>query len=238
MDQPNSTTPGDSPEPVQSPPVPNSAGPEQSSPTGGSPQPQPQAAPGIAPTPTIQPVVARADHGNRLRLKYVLPLSFLLIIMVVIAFFSFHKSPKPKATQTGRSAYATSPASTAQLDADNASRQNDAAALAAAVGNYIANNTGKLPQSTASLSKHAVEICGKTCIGDSANKAKLKYYDASAVSLRAYSNNLTVPDAASVYVVDNAACEGGKLGPKSEGDVAILFALQESPGIKQQCTQY
>jgi hypothetical protein len=126
---------------------------------------------------------------------------------------------------------------------DNISRKQDASVIEATISNYIDNNSGELPQSTAvGSTPHILDICGVSCNSGDVEPTglSLSIYAPSAVSFQPYSNGLTVPDAQTVYIVDKASCNNSGtnlLPPVNMNSVAVLYALQDGSNIEQICQE-
>lgn len=193
------------------------------SPVTVTPGPQPSA----ASTPT--------DHTyGQHRLAKLLSLLAVIVVLIAATFLLIsisHHRPS-KTTTTKKSA----------LSATDAKRQNDIAIIRNAVATYRQYAANALPQTTATAPGQyhdKIYICGTSCSTDTPLEITLGHYanKPTAVSFREYSTKLKVPNADTVYIVDNAVCNAAQtaLGSQSPGKVAILYALQ--PGqLTPKCT--
>lgn len=186
----------------------------------------------VAPNTPASANVGRAPLSARKRLPkwlWAVPAATVLAVGIVLAL---HFITSPKTLDR-----LAQPA--AERTAQNNAREVDANEIVAAMGNYISNYNGTLPQSVGSESATVLDICAARC-DENKTTADLRYYKPGAVSLQAYAAGLTVPDAQTIYVVNGATCNQAKdgLGGKvSTGQVAVvvLYGLAASSGVQQKC---
>jgi type II secretory pathway pseudopilin PulG len=135
-----------------------------------------------------------------------------------------------------------------QKNAQNTQRRVDASSIASAIAEYTASHNGVLPQSVqAGATASELLVCGTSCSDNNQVSAHLGYYANTpvAISIKAYSPGLKVPDVDTLYIVNDAGCSAAApdasseagIGAQSPGAAAILFAtLTGSADIEQHCT--
>jgi prepilin-type N-terminal cleavage/methylation domain-containing protein len=131
-----------------------------------------------------------------------------------------------------------STASVLSQNATNSSRKTDVAEILAAVNEYISNNNGTLPKSTATGSTaNALLVCDTHCTASNSSKASLGFYTPPKVVFHAYASSLTIPDDSTVYIVTGATCSANNsIGtPVNSVSTLALYALQNGSSITQQC---
>jgi hypothetical protein len=128
-----------------------------------------------------------------------------------------------------------------QHHAHNTERQQDAAQIMSSISQYANKCNGDFPQSAATGidAPGGLFLSGPTC-ADVIVAVGLDYYQPDAVSFHAYASGLTVPDANSVYIVNDATCNARRTGlgsqpSASQHTVALLYALAASSGPQQTC---
>jgi prepilin-type N-terminal cleavage/methylation domain-containing protein len=142
-----------------------------------------------------------------------------------------------------------------QRTARNTSRKNDAAAIAAAMSNFIDNNGGSFPSGLAVDSApggKSLDLCatsgwgttysaGSSCSGNY-ETAKLGLYKPSAVTLYTTSTPTaaTIADSNNVEIVTGYGCNSANTGLSASTvpqSAAILYALENSSGVSTQCVE-
>ena len=180
--------------------------------------------------PAITPgVVASRPVRKKSRRKWLVAIPALSVVVVIIAVIYMANSPKTldKLAQPA-----------VEQNAQNAARQNDAAALMSAIAEYLNAHNGNVPQSAARNDDTSLKLCGIDCDA-TASKATLNHYQPSAVSFKAFTTSLKIPDAETVYVVPGAKCNqnGDGLAQDQSGRAAIvvLYGLTKSSSLEQKC---
>lgn len=171
-----------------------------------------------------------------------------LIIIVVVSYgavvVAHHirtnhlKTNESTATTTKTAQSSQDTANVLSQNAANSSRKNDVAAILAAVNEYISNNNGTIPKTTATGSTaNTLLICDTHCTSSNSSKANLAFYTPAEVTFHSYASNLTIPDDKTVYIVTGATCNpNNTIGTPVEAVSSLtLYALQNGSGIKPQC---
>ena len=197
--------------------------------------------------PPTNPQVMTSPQQNGSKPKKGILLVILIVIIVVlgvVAYLALHKTSKPAVSSNVQNTQSSQGAdSTALQDQDNTLRMNDVSAINGAISTYISDNTGALPESTntSAGSVHVFEVCGTSCSGTiTPISAKLGYYEAGNISIVSYSSDLAIKNTSTVYIVNNASCNGDAIGSQtsaSASSAAVLFALQKGSSLEQQCQQ-
>jgi hypothetical protein len=125
---------------------------------------------------------------------------------------------------------------------ENTAHTNDASAIWSAAETYAGSHKGVWPSSAVPDSAgNTINICGSVC--DSGNKVsvKLSTTNVAAISFKAYSTDLKVPDSSTIYLVTDALCKSDKsgIGDSTKGQkfafITVLYAVKSGGSIKQQC---
>lgn len=117
-----------------------------------------------------------------------------------------------------------------QRNSRNTQRKNDVSSVLAAVSNYISNNGGTLPTTTAASGTDVVIKTGVT--GANTETAKLGFYAPANVTI-ATAAPATFPDEKSVVVVTGFNCNGTNtdIGVATPRTAAALYTIES--GVKQ-----
>jgi hypothetical protein len=171
---------------------------------------------------TMSQSAHKKPSGKRL---YVV--AVLLFVTIVSAVYLLHQVRPPKVAYSGNTG-----------STSNNIRQDDASLIAEAISNFIGSN-GKLPQSTG-VGKAAdmLNVCGKTCDPNTQETTRLYFYKPGLVTYHLYASDLKVPDVNTVYILNNANCNGNSgIGSHiTEQDaVVILYAFATDAGAQQKC---
>jgi prepilin-type N-terminal cleavage/methylation domain-containing protein len=129
-----------------------------------------------------------------------------------------------------------------QRSARNTQRKNDAAAMSAAIANYIDNNAGSTPLAVGSSSATNLLICGASCAAGNTETAALGFYSpttAGAITIVQNNAENGVTQSGSTVIIDvGYNCNGTSIGSPSGRSVAILYAIEtNSSTLAQQCTE-
>lgn len=175
-------------------------------------------------------------------------LALVIIVLIswgalVVAHHAEKKHLKASESTSSTTAKTTpsrsqSTASVLSQNAANSSRKNDVAAILAGVNEYISNNNGTLPKTTATGSTaNTLLVCDTHCTASNSSKVSLGFYTPPKVIFHAYASNLTIPDDSTVYIVTGATCSpNNTIGtPVSGVSTLALYALQAGSGITQEC---
>lgn len=133
-----------------------------------------------------------------------------------------------------------------QNNARNTQRKVDASNIASAISEYTVSHNGTLPESVQpGPTSQELLICGASCSDSDQVSVRLGHYanTPAAISFKTYSPSLEAPDADTVYIVNNAACNQpaasdgswGGIGAQKSGAAAILFAIPSGSTIEQHC---
>jgi len=168
------------------------------------------------------------------RLVWIIAAVIGVVIIVVLALLLNRGTSSKLINKASQPALIESAADTA--------RTSDISQLAAGLSSYIANHSGNVPQKTAAgQSADTLLLCGSDCLPENEIPVSLSHYKntPAAVSFRAYSSSLKVPDSETIYIVNKATCNSAKtaLGVQTNASTAaILYALQTASTVKQQCS--
>lgn len=115
-----------------------------------------------------------------------------------------------------------------QRNSRNTQRREDAGNILSAVSEYTANNNGNIPAAQANLGSGNTATLG-TGSGVNTVPINLGYYDASNVSVVAYSAGLTTT-VDTITVVRGAMCNGNTVTNTgaSARSVAIIYTLESN----------
>lgn len=150
----------------------------------------------------------------------------VLLVGVALVMYVLHQVRPPKVAYSGNTG-----------STSNNIRQDDASLIAEAISNFIGSN-GSLPQSTGvGTTADMLNVCGKTCDPDTQETTRLYFYKPRAVTYHLYASDLKVPDVNTVYLINNANCNGSIIGSHiTEQDaVVILYAFATDTGTQQKC---
>jgi prepilin-type N-terminal cleavage/methylation domain-containing protein len=135
-----------------------------------------------------------------------------------------------------------------QRSARNTQRKNDAAAISAAIANYVDNNAGSTPGGikAAAGSNTNLLICSSNVCAGNTETAALGFYsttNAGAGGVISLVNGVNpvspLPSTSQVIIDVGENCNGTALGTASGRSVAILYAIEtnsSATGYAEQCT--
>jgi hypothetical protein len=163
-----------------------------------------------------------------------------LVALLVIIFLALAYTKTKNHSSSVRQTQTPTTEQTAQENAENNQRKNDAAAIAGAVAEYGNNNAGSPPTEATAEVNNVVTLCSFDCASKTKSQATLSYYKPDKVSFRDYAAGLKVPDAQTVYIVHQAACNENEDGLSNNTDIssrasAILYAISSDSQLQQKC---
>lgn len=190
-------------------------------------------------TDSVRPILDKTPHHFSRHKLLLLSVIVLVFIIFIVLLVSHHSKPAQKTLRT--TSAPTNILSPLQINARNVSRKNDVSSILSGIAEYISNNNGTLPFSTAQGSKYnTLSICGSDCSSTYSSTITLQYYPnkPSVVSFRNYVANLKVPNADTVYIVAGASCNSAStaLGATQPRNVAVLYGIEQNNSFVQQCT--
>ncbi len=174
--------------------------------------------------------------------KYLLGAIVILLSLAISAsifvFHSKHSSAPTVTTKATTSSEAKNSKSKLSQNRANVLRKNDIAAIASAISEFMANNSGSLPLAVdAGSDPKVLAFCAAGCATETKAMVNLGFYSSGAVTLHPYDKSLKVPDTATVYVVDYAVCDASNtgIGNQAARTASILYTLQQDSGSQQHC---
>jgi len=184
-----------------------------------------------------------SNEGGFNLLETILALILIVVVCSIAISVADHiHSEHMKARETTAKTTTRSPAqstgSVLSQNAANNARKNDAAAILATVSEYLVNNNGTLPKTTATgATANKLLICDTHCNSGNSSSASLDFYTPAKVTFQSYASNLTIPNDNTVYIVTGATCSPhNTIGtPVNSTSTLVLYALQNGSGMTQQC---